>query len=362
MKHIQSFITCIAFPTSLDELFNYSGYFNMEDILGVMPDDLCETDGWTCPRWAKKNDIVFFYHAKTANNRISRLEKELHLHKDEYDEDEYWFMLNGLYRSKAIWREYGGKVFAVGRVSGKPERYERNDDSDYHWGSNIYAPIDGIFVLEKPIDYYELESHISLSRQGAITPVFGENYDFLKSLILKKNKHVRNYLIESVSQPIPLTKITKENWLSVTNPLRRSFFLEEQFRSYYVNYLLPLLGDKKQFFRECMCKKAGNKPTYVDNVIHFLGKYLPIEIKLNIKLEKDIISQLDQYMYVDEVKLLNEIVKGSEVLPYVLTIDTDNIYLYDGNDNKIIYSLDDLSDIDKVNEVKKRLKRRINNK
>ena len=108
-----------------------------------------------------------------------------------------------------------------------------------------------------------------------------------------------------------------------------------------------------------MCKKAGNKPTYVDNVIHFLGKYLPIEIKLNIKLEKDIISQLDQYMYVDEVKLLNEIVKGSEVLPYVLTIDTDNIYLYDGNDNKIIYSLDDLSDIDKVYEVKKSLKRRI---
>ena len=70
-KYVQSFITNTSFPTSIDELFNFCFCFNMESLLGVDPDDPdnpCWNGGWTCPRWAKKGDIVFFYHAKRKTN------------------------------------------------------------------------------------------------------------------------------------------------------------------------------------------------------------------------------------------------------------------------------------------------------
>lgn len=121
MLYVQSFITNISFPTNIEELYNYCFQFNMEQILCNMPDaeePLCYNCGWTCPRWAKTGDIVFFYHAKTAINRIKKLSKELYSAKDQIDDDnDYWFMQNGLKRAKAIWNEYGGKIFAVGRVS-----------------------------------------------------------------------------------------------------------------------------------------------------------------------------------------------------------------------------------------------------
>ena len=159
---------------------------------------------------------------------------------------------------------------------------------------------------------------------------------------------------------MPLSKITKENWLSVTNPYRRSFFLEEQFRVYYVDYLLPLLGDRNKIYKECSCKKKGKSITRVDNVIVFKEKYLPVEVKLNVNLEKKLNDQLDQYIYLDSIQIeKDKIINGTEIIPFVLLIDTETVYLYDGNKKMIVFNLDDLCDFSAVKDLCKKLRKMI---
>ena len=367
MNDVQSYIANISFPTSLDELYGYGGRYNVEQILGVLGDAdwergaFCENDGWTAPRWAKQGDIVFFFHSKTANARISHLVTELTSKKEEFCANDYWYMMNSLNRAKMLWRAYGGKIFAIGRVSGAPYVEKDYVEEDRHWKSNIYAAIDSIFVLEKPINISEFNEKIMVSRQGSITPVFGEAFDYLKSLIVKKNKYVREFFLDSVSQPIPLAKVTAENWLSVTNPYRRSFILEAQLRAYYVDYLLPLLGDRKKVYRECRCWKKGSSPTWVDNVIHWDSKYFPVEVKLNIDLEKDLAGQLEQYIDVDTVDLSKDkTINGSEMLSSVMVIDTEGIYVYEDGALDTISSLDNLHNINDVQELKLILKAYMN--
>lgn len=52
--------------------------------------------------------------------------------------------MNALIRAKKIHEIYGGKIFAIGKISGNPA-YEKMDNENLHWRSNIYAPIDDIF-------------------------------------------------------------------------------------------------------------------------------------------------------------------------------------------------------------------------
>ena len=116
-----------------------------------------------------------------------------------------------------------------------------------------------MFLLEKPIDISEFNSVITVSRQSSITPVFGDQYNFLKSLIFQKNSIIEDYFINSIAEPVPLARVNDNNWLEVLNRYRRSFFLEIQFRTYYVDRLLILLGDNKTIYRECTCIKKTKK-------------------------------------------------------------------------------------------------------
>lgn len=76
-----------------------------------------------------------------------------------------------------------------------------------------------------------------------------------------------------------------------------------------MNYLLRELSDIKTIYRECACYKDKGPASYVDNVILFNGKYLPVEIKLNIKAEKNIIGQVTKYCHLRKLILVN---KGSK--------------------------------------------------
>ena len=72
--NVQSVINNISFPKTIKELEHFVdevGHFNVEDVL------LSSTVEWTMPKWALTNDIVFFFHAKTAIQSIRRLESDL---------------------------------------------------------------------------------------------------------------------------------------------------------------------------------------------------------------------------------------------------------------------------------------------
>ena len=264
---VQAFVANIAFPKSLEEVMGYAdrGNYNVEDIL------MEDNTNWTVPNWAKLGDVVFFMHSKTAIQTIRKLCTALK-NTDEYDEEDKEYLQEWLDRGRELYNDYGGKIYAVGRVCGSPKgKYEHEDDdlSVIHWKTRIYADIDKIWLLDHPVDISEFNDFIFISRHGSITAVFGEEYEKLKSLIIQKNGNPPDYFAFSKAVPVPLARINEENWLSVTNQYRRSFLLEQQFRSFYVNRFLSVLGDQKKLYRECRCKKEGIPDSFVDNIILF---------------------------------------------------------------------------------------------
>ena len=234
-------------------------------------------------------------------------------------------------RARKLYKSYGGKIFAIGRVSGRAEYDSQEGDEVLHWASRFYAPIDRIFVLQQPIDILEFSDFLPVSTRGAITPVFGSDFDRLKKIICSKNE-IPDYLKKSRAIPLPLQKINPENWLDVTQEYRRLFALEIQFRRFYVDYFLKVLGQQKTFYAECECYQQGKRTGFADNAIKLGGKWCFVEVKLNVHAEPHLHDQLKKYCHAERVVLQ----KGERTLTQekvwqntMLVIDTTAFYFYD---------------------------------
>ncbi len=241
---------------------------------------------------------------------------------------------------------YGGKIFAVGTVSSIPE-IEPGAFIEGRKRNPIFANYENVTLLEHPIDIKEFREYITISRQGAITPVFADAFDKLKEEIMKENKLPSN-IENAIACPVSLSKVNNKNWLEVSATFRRKFTLESQFRAYYVDRLLKSLSSNHQIYRECTCyhsKSKRNSRPRVDNVIKISDKYLPIEVKLNIRIETDIKRQCASYCEIDKCELNSTLaVPGSKMLQQVLVIDTSFIYLYTHSNHslEILVALDDI--------------------
>lgn len=354
--HVQAYVNNISFPSSLDELefFIYEhGCFNVEDILQET-----ETE-WTAPKWTKIGDIVFFMHAKYAISTITKLRTQLNQEKDFYSDEQFNTMMEWIERGIELHKKYGGKIFAIAQVSGRPtyEVDENIDDAAYHWKSRIYAEMDNVTVLEKPIDISEFNDFIYISRQGAITPVLGNEFDLLKKIIASKNE-LPSFYREADATPMPLMNIKEHNWFTMTNEYRRAFMLESQFRSYYVNYLLKAISDRKTIWKECRCRKQNMPDSFIDNVIFINGRYLPVEVKLSVAAQNDIKGQVSKYCQ-DEIIWLDgkedKRIEATKVYAdNCLVIDTDHIFMYQNKTNNLIslYDLDELATLNDVQKLK----------
>lgn len=338
INYIQSFINNVSVPKNIDELLwfiNEHGWYNIEDIL------YDDEEYWTVPRWCKKGDIVFFMHAKYADTHLRRLQRELET--ANLDDRDYYLCNFWLKKGLRLHHLYGGKIIALGIVTGSSKKEDYNMDVKLHWSSNIYADIT-LTHLDNPVDISEFRDFIKVSRQRAITEVFGKEFEKLMALITQKND-IPEYYRTCTAASIPLSKISSENYLKLTAEYRHAFILESQFRSFYVDYLLRDIGDHKKFYSECTCHKSGHASAFVDNVILFQNKYLPVEVKLNISLESDLVGQLKRYVYLDWMAI-----DGKKITPEqlhndsVIVIDTDYIYIYINkiSELKKITSLNDL--------------------
>ena len=87
-----------------------------------------------------------------------------------------------LQRARSLYSLYGGKIFAIGRISSRPEK-EDELDFQHHWSGRIYADVKDLYLLESPIDISEFNSFILVSRQSSITPLPSKEFEALKSLI-----------------------------------------------------------------------------------------------------------------------------------------------------------------------------------
>lgn len=104
--------------------------------------------------------------------------------------------------------------------------------------------------------------------------------------------------------------------------------------------------------------KAGMADSFVDNVILFDGKYLPVEIKLSVSAEANIKQQVSKYCNTDAIILDekdNRVVNADLVYSdHVLIIDTDHIYLFCAQNNQVteIYDLGNLSVLSDIQELR----------
>jgi len=133
-----------------------------------------------------------------------------------------------------------------------------------------------------------------------------------------------------------LSQVNSKNFLELTKNYRKRFLLEIMFRSYYVNYFIESFVGKN-YYSECNCYSLGTPHARVDNVIYINGKHVLFEVKLNIKLENNLIGQLKQYidseyMYLDSTRTIKIYNYERE---YMYVIDTMALYKYDRKTDSI---------------------------
>lgn len=343
MRSVQAFVTNNTLPKDFDDFVQYLelGYrYPVESLI-------CnegEPEEWTAPKWCKEDDIVFFMFATRARQNLSHVRTQYReMYKDRYNEEERKVIEETFDYLSGLCKQFGGKIFAVGRVSGASFfQGDVDEDREVHWKSTIYAPISDIYQLECPIDISEFRDFLTISRVGTITPVMGSTFRQLKALIMRHNE-VPAYIAKSDATPMPLMEINEQNWIEVNNIYRHSYFLEHQFRVYYVDYFLRLLGDMKTFYSESVCVSDLSDNSRVDNVIKFFGKYLCVEVKLNVQGERDLPGQCRKYCHLKSIEL-RQPTKGSTCYTdHVLIIDMNGLYLYEYKTHSVsnLKSLDD---------------------
>ena len=354
MNNVQSYIANVSYMTSLEEMKFYvdKDYLTDLEMFVCCPEEL----NFTAPKWAVRDDIVFFFHAKTAIQKVRHLRAQIKKIKEKYVD--YLEKFDEILKFAELFYEiYGNKIFGVARVSELPQ-YEENAEN-IHWRSRIYAKMSDFKFLERPIPLEEFNSFLKLASQTSITPVLGDQFDKLKDVVLKDNDDI-GFLKNSVATPVPLRNISEENWIDIAGKYRRRFFLEAQFRKFYIDYLLKILGDQKKFYFECSCYKDGKFVGRPDNYIYISGKYLPVEVKLNNRSFPSLNTQLDKYCNVDMVGLdKNKTAKSDKLhFGYCIIIDVYSIGVYDGSIGRImpICDLDDINSIDDVMSTKHAIK------
>ncbi len=347
MTEVQSIILNSSFPKDLEEVLRIQKEdtkYDVEALVDSIRDGNSVVYQWNVPKWIKPGDIVFFMHSKNSIHTIGRLRNQLKNDGNQFDENEKKLIQNGLELGKEIYDHFGGKIYAIGKVTGKPNYIDSEElDHAFHWKSRIYALVEDCFLLEKPIALSEFDSFIKLSCGGSITPVYGEEFEMLKATIKSKNP-IPEYLENSMAMPIPLSKMNDENWIEIASKYRHQFLYESQFRTFYVDRLLRSLGDRKTFSKECACKKAGQKTSFIDNVILFGGYYLPVEVKLSTASEQNLYGQLEKYCHLTELYLDKDKKKKAPLDRiydnWVLVIDTYGVYIYSGKEHNMKQLLD----------------------
>ena len=110
---------------------------------------------------------------------------------------------------------------------------------------------------------------------------------------------------------------------------------------------------------ECRCQRSDINDSFMDYVMLFDGKYLPVEVKLSVPAEPNIIGQVSKYVFNSQVYLNTDgkSVSGNDFHHgKVLILDTESLYMFDMTSGTVdkIYDLDNirrLQDLEKVKRI-----------
>jgi len=238
-----------------------------------------------------EGDILFFYHAVTAKQRISSLLKKATVLNDSN-------LVVFLKRSKALADRYSGTILGYAVVSGQSMFFDE-DNEDWHFKGKVFAPLEDVHIFDQPLHSEVFTQTLQISRQSALTYLTKNQFTEIKRLLSLENT-LPIYLADAEFAEASFKDITKDNWISIACANDTRFALEIQLRSYLLDYFLAALKDSHSpLLEECHCHRNGINTGFADYFVKLYGKWIPIEAKLNIKTEKDIFEQVAKYIHID---------------------------------------------------------------
>lgn len=306
---VQTAITSVSFPNTLEELRKmgkkWDGIIGQDwitdiDILNHFPSSNAVT--WIAPKWLTAGDLLFFYHTKSARVLIKKILIETYQLRSQsntiatvYTKEEIDKLIIILERVDKISKTWTGSIFALGEVSGRPQRAF---DENKHFKGTIYAPIASVIVFESPISSKEFSPFLKIG-QNTITPVYGDQFNELKKLIAKHNE-LPAILANATPGDLNFRDVNRGNWQEISCHKDARFITEAQLRTYLLDHFLHEIKDSKStVFAECVGYRHNERTGIADYFIRFDNRWMPVEAKLNVLAEKDLRSQLIKYAHLD---------------------------------------------------------------
>ncbi len=109
--------------------------------------------------------------------------------------------------------------------------------------------------------------------------------------------------------------VTQENWPLISCNENTGFIDEAQIRAYLLDFLLNEVKDKRTpLLEECNCYRERQKgrPKIADYFMKVHGHWIPVEAKLNILAERNVLGQVAQYINIKNFRPTKGIHKGKE--------------------------------------------------
>ncbi len=355
-------LACIlhsSFPKTLDQLFQMMDSPDDDDwdtnMEGILQADSEDDLSWSAKPWLKPDDVVFFYQTGRAQKHSRSLLKLTHqpdfeavlikaletyrvrAHNPAKFADEIRVkveLVSLLNRAVKLADKYVYTVFACALVKDEPY-YARHDLT--YFRSRDFVELTNVHIFPRPL---KLTGEVNIER-GSATSIFGSLANAFKRNLAELNE-LPPYLAAADFQRVGLGQITAENWREIACDPATRYINEKQFRDNCLDYLLDELKDAgSKVYRECYCDKPGPKPVtkkgsrdgIVDNFIMIGGRWLPVEAKINILVERDLVTQLEQYVRIAGFRASQQPkmpLDRSGTL--CLVADIYGLYLYDETD------------------------------
>lgn len=335
-RFVQSCVTSIGFPDDFDDLElmieKNEGYSlgrqltDLEVILNFGSLDLDFAE-WTAARWMNEGDVLFFYHTNRGHKKIRRLLKGLR-RAGSLQQPWYDLTIETLERNLELSTRVESCIFACAPVQGSATYYAK--EAEEHFMSRTFVPFSRVHVFENPLHTSDFGLHFKIG-QNTVTPLYKRNFSAIRDL-LKRDNEIPDFLESAEVSELAFQNISKENWRQVVASPQTRFLNEELVREYFIDYLLDEIKDPRTpILEECVTWRDGQITGRADYFVMIGGRWIPIEAKLNVLTESDLLGQLGKYIRVDKFVPTIRKRQGEEFLPEkhatCVAIDQSGIFL-----------------------------------
>lgn len=151
---MSAFITKFNSPHTLDELRELYENDCITSLEILLNDSEYEYTEWSVHKNAKKNDTVFFCCGPASINYMDAIYKQA-------QETSSAELIEYAGKVRTLHQKYSGKIVAVGYVADTPFCEEPSMEHT-HWSNPWYAGIEGLRILDDPIDIADIRDIVVL--------------------------------------------------------------------------------------------------------------------------------------------------------------------------------------------------------